>query len=67
MSIGENIKRLRELNQVTRSMSQSELAKKVGLEPSAISHFECNRRTPCVRNLIKLANALGVTIDHLVR
>ena len=66
MSLAQNIKRLREAKIVRRSMSQSELATKVGLEPSAISHFECGRRVPCLKNLMKLAKAFDVTLDELV-
>ena len=49
-----------------RTLSQTELAKKTGLEPSAISHFECGRRSPNMENLKKLSKALNCTIDELV-
>ena len=46
-------------------LSQSELAKRIGWQPSHISHFESGRRLPSVQNLIKLARALGVSTDRL--
>lgn len=49
-----------------QGLSQSDLAKKTGLQPSAISHFETGQRSPSFDNLRKLADALGVSIDHLL-
>ena len=66
-TIGENIKRLRQATRIDRTMSQTDLAAKTGLKPCAISHFETGKRTPSVKNLVKLAEALGVTLDDLVK
>jgi transcriptional regulator with XRE-family HTH domain len=49
-----------------RGFSQSELAEKSGLQPSAISHFENGRRAPSFDNLKALSNALEVTTDYLL-
>ncbi len=49
-----------------RKMSQTELAEATGLQPSAISHFERGRRSPSMNNLVRLAEALGVTASDLV-
>lgn len=49
-----------------RQMSQSELAEKAGLQPSAVSHFESGRRAPSFQNLKALADALVVTTDFLI-
>ena len=49
-----------------RRLSQSDLAERSGLQPSAISHFETGRRSPSFDNLRKLADALAVTIDYLL-
>lgn len=49
-----------------RKLSQSELAEKTGLMPSAISHFETGRRSPSFANLKSLADALKVTTDYLI-
>ena len=49
-----------------RGLSQSQLAEKTGLQPSAVSHFEAGRRAPSFSNLRHLADALGVSIDFLI-
>ena len=49
-----------------RNLSQTALAEKTGLQPSAISHFEANSRKPSFDNLRKLADALNVTTDYLL-
>lgn len=49
-----------------RGLSQSDLSKLTGLQPSAISHFECGRRKPSISNLVKLADALDVQTDYLL-
>lgn len=49
-----------------RKLSQTELADKTSLQPSAISHFESGSRKPSFDNLRKLADALEVTTDYLL-
>jgi ribosome-binding protein aMBF1 (putative translation factor) len=49
-----------------RKLSQSELAERAGLQPSAVSHFETGRRAPSFDNLKRLADALHVTTDYLL-
>jgi len=57
--------RLRSARQL-RNLSQSELAEKANLQPSAISHFETGRRAPSFDNLKALSEALQVTTDYLL-
>lgn len=57
--------RLAEVRQLRR-LNQSELARKAGLQPSAIAHFEGKRRKPSFANILALANALGVSSDYLI-
>ena len=57
--------RLRASRQM-REYSQSELAQKAGLQPSAVSHFETGRRSPSFDNLKALSEALQVTTDYLL-
>lgn len=45
--------------------TQLDLAKATGLQPAAISHFECGQRLPSLRNIVRLANALRVSLDWL--
>jgi len=49
-----------------RKLSQSELAEKADLQPSAVSHFETGRRSPSFQNLKALSDALKVTTDYLI-
>ena len=49
-----------------RDISQSELARKAGLQPSAIAHFEAGRRKPSFANIRALAVALNTTADYLL-
>jgi transcriptional regulator with XRE-family HTH domain len=58
----ERLRAAREL----RKMSQSDLADKTGLLPSAVSHFETGRRSPSFANLKALSEALKVTTDYLI-
>lgn len=50
----------------TRGLNQTELAKKVKMDPSAIGHFEGNRRKPSFANVRVLAKALNVSSDYLL-
>jgi len=49
-----------------RGLSQGELAKRSGLQPSAISHFETGTRKPSFDNLRLLADTLDITTDYLL-
>ena len=57
--------RLREVRD-NRKMSQSELARDAGMQPSAIAHFEAGRRKPSFDNVRALATALHVSADYLL-
>ncbi len=58
----ERLKTIREV----RGLSQSDLAKKSGLQAAAISHFETAARSPSFDNLRRLSDALSVTTDYLM-
>jgi len=58
----ERLRAAREL----RKMNQSELAKKSGIVPSAVSHFTTGRCLPSFANLKALSDALNVTTDYLI-
>src|SRR5215831_4298497 len=49
-----------------RGLNQGDLAKRAGLQASAISHFETGTRKPSFDNLRRLADALDVTTDYLL-
>jgi transcriptional regulator with XRE-family HTH domain len=62
MSIKDRIiKKRKELG-----LNQTELAKRAGLKPPAISQYESGSRNPSYDAIIKLANALNVKVDYLV-
>jgi transcriptional regulator with XRE-family HTH domain len=47
-------------------MTQTELAARAGLPPSAIAHLEHGRRKPSFDTLLKISRALSVTADYLM-
>ncbi len=50
-----------------RALSQSELGEKAGVKEMMISHFETGARpSASAATLVKLANALDVSIDYLL-
>jgi transcriptional regulator with XRE-family HTH domain len=61
-TFGTRLKRIRE----DRELSQSELAREAGMQPSAIAHFEADRRKPSFDNVRALAKALQVSADYLL-
>lgn len=61
--LGQKIKERRlELN-----MTQAKLADKTGLDRTYISGLESGRRNPALRNLNRLATALKISIDQLMK
>ena len=63
MTIAENIRRLRE----AKSMTQEDLAAALGITASAVSLWESGKRSMNVKQADKLAQALGVTLNDLMR
>ncbi len=59
-TIGARIKRLR----LERGLSQRELSAP-GISYAYISRVEADARTPSVKALRKIANSLGITVEHL--
>lgn len=46
-------------------MSQTELARRVGVPDAAISHVECGRREPRIGLFASICAELGVTMDEV--
>ena len=46
-------------------LSQSELARMLGTDPSHVAHYEAGRREPTFGNSVSMAKALGVSMDYL--
>ncbi len=57
-----NLKKFRKL----KKYSQTELANFVGYGYTAIANYESGRNEPSIEVLIKLANALDITVDELI-
>ena len=58
-----NLKAIRK----AKGISAEELSERTGLSRTQIWHYEAGRREPPVNALCALADALGVTLDELVR
>lgn len=48
------------------NMSQSELAQRLQVSPSAVGMYEQGRREPSVSTLVALARCFRVTLDYLI-
>ena len=60
--LGHTIRRIREL----REISITELAQKVGIDPSHVSKIETEKRTPTFKTLQLIAIALHISTGVLV-
>ena len=61
-ALRENLRSFRKL----RGMTQGQMSQKSAVGAASISHFETGQRTPTIGTLVKLADALDVTVDALV-
>jgi transcriptional regulator with XRE-family HTH domain len=57
----QRVKQVRE----SRGMSQSELARLVGIKPGVISQCEACRRLPTIKAICDIATALCASVDYL--
>lgn len=62
MNFSVRLKQLRQKNKLT----QGELAKLLGLKPTAISNYESERNEPSFDKLIALSKYFDVTCDYLL-
>jgi transcriptional regulator with XRE-family HTH domain len=60
-TLGLNVRKRRE----ARELTQEKLAEKSGLDPTYISDIERGQRNPGIKNIAKLAKALGFTTSEL--
>lgn len=63
MTVGENIKALRKIN----NLSQSKLAKKLFVTPQAVSRWENGETSPDIETLARMANIFNCSIDDIAR
>ena len=61
--LGQNVRRRRE----ARELTQEKLAEKASLDPTYISGNERGLRNPGIKNVAKLAKALGLTTAELCK
>lgn len=50
----------------SRNMSQSDLARQLGVSPSAVGMYEQGRREPPLRVVQDIAEFFGVSLDYLI-
>lgn len=62
-TFARNLTRLR----WARNLSQEELGFRAGLHRSTIQNFEKRKHSPTLKNLARLAAALEVTVEELIR
>ena len=55
------------LSRKEKGITQEQLAKLTGLSRSSIINFESDRRNPRVKDLKKIATALNVPIETLIK
>ena len=62
MEIGDKIRSLRH----NRDLTQSELAKELGVSTSAVGLWELNRREPDYDTLCRISKFFKVTVDYIL-
>jgi len=62
-SIGTRIRQLR----LSHNWSQTELARRIGVNKSVISFYELGARFPTYDNLVRICDIFGVSTDYLIR
>ena len=62
-ALGQNVRQIRE----TKRLTQEKLAEFASLDPTYISGIERGLRNPGIRNVAKIAKALGITTAELCR
>jgi transcriptional regulator with XRE-family HTH domain len=61
--LGENLKEIR----VSKNITQSELAEKLGADKSFVSNIENGKTNPTLSTITSLAKALGVSANELLK
>lgn len=60
---GDRIRQIRE----TRRLTQDQLAERSGMSKGFLSDIENNKRNPSSEYVLKIADALGASLDYLLR
>lgn len=61
--LGDNLKRIR----TEKGLSQTDIAKSLGVSRGFVSNIENGKRNPTLSTITRLANAVGVTADELLK
>ena len=61
--LGKNMKRIR----LEKGMTQGDICRKLGLDRAYISNLESGKKNPTLATIEKIAKALGINIDELMR
>jgi transcriptional regulator with XRE-family HTH domain len=61
-NLRERLRAFREM----RGLTQGDLGTKAGMAAASVSHFETGQRVPSLDSLVKLADALEVSVDALL-
>jgi len=62
-ALGQNVRRRREV----RELTQEKLAERASLDPTYISGIERGLRNPGIKNVARLAKALGFSTAELLK
>jgi len=63
IKLGKNIKRIRE----RKKMSQGDICRALGFDRAQISNIEAGKGNPTLSTIEKIAQALGVASDELLK
>lgn len=61
--LGRNLKRIR----TEKNMSQGDIARALGVDRGYISNIENGKRNPTLATIAKIAQALKVSVDELLK
>ena len=61
--LGNNMKRLR----LEKGMSQGDICRKIGVDRSYISNIESGNKNPTLATIERIAKALDVSIEKLIK
>lgn len=65
-NVGKNLRNNLKALRGMRGLTQAEMGIRAGIAPASISHFETGQRMPALDSLVKLADALEVSVDALL-
>jgi transcriptional regulator with XRE-family HTH domain len=63
MKLGQNMKRIR----IAKQMTQGDICRKLGVDRAYISNVESGNKNPTLSTITKLAKALGISVDELLK